>query len=107
MSWRYLNHSHISIERCYEIIRRPLVTEKFTRMSQFNQVAFEVSTDATKPEIKQAVEKLFKVKVLAINTINVAGKFKNFRGVKGQRNGIRKAVVKLDKGQSIDLGSTI
>ncbi len=107
MSWKYFNKQIISTERCYEVIRRPLVTEKFTRMSQFNQVAFEVSSDATKPEIKQAVEKLFKVKVLAINTVNVAGKFKNFRGRRGQRNGIRKAVVKLDKGQTIDLGATI
>ena len=107
MSWKYYNTQKISMERCYEVIRRPLVTEKFTRMSQFNQVAFEVSQDASKPEIKQAVETLFKVKVLAINTVNVAGKFKNFRGTTGQRNGIRKAVVKLAAGQTIDLGATI
>ncbi|MDI9313444.1 MAG: 50S ribosomal protein L23 [Hydrotalea sp.] len=107
MSWKYYNNEKISMERCYEVIRRPLVTEKFTRMSQFNQVAFEVSKDASKPEIKQAVETLFKVKVLAINTVNVAGKFKNFRGKTGQRNGLRKAVVKLAAGQTIDLGATI
>ncbi|MCX8515525.1 MAG: 50S ribosomal protein L23 [Alphaproteobacteria bacterium] len=97
----------MSLERCYEVIRRPLVTEKFTRMSQFNQVAFEVAADATKPEIKQAVEKLFKVKVISINTINVGGKTKFYRGRRGQRNGIRKAVAQLDKGQTIDLGATI
>ncbi len=90
-------------ERAYEVIRRPLITEKATRVSEHNQVAFIVATDATKPEIKAAVEKLFKVKVKAVNTLIQKGKHKRFRGRPGARPDIKKAIVTLAEGQSIDV----
>ena len=77
----------VSKERMYEVIRRPLVTEKSTLGSEHNQVAFEVAIDATKPEIKAALEVLFKVKVKAINTLRQAGKVKRFRGRLGRAQG--------------------
>lgn len=89
--------------RMYEIIRRPLITEKATMISEHNQVSFQVPTDATKPEIKVAVETLFKVKVTAVNTLRQAGKLKRFKGVLGQRVNTKKAVVTLAEGQSIDV----
>jgi large subunit ribosomal protein L23 len=70
----------VSRARMYEVIRSPLITEKTTNGSEFSQVTFRVSMDATKPEIKQAVEGLFKVKVKAVNTVTVKGKSKVFRG---------------------------
>ena len=69
MSWKYLNKRPVSDDRMYQVIRRPLITEKATLVGEYNQVAFEVALDATKPEIKSAVEKLFKVKVMAVNTL--------------------------------------
>ena len=93
----------ISKERMYQTILSPLVTEKATSMSERNQFAFRVTLDATKPEIKAAVEELFKVKVLAVNTLVVKGKTKRFRGREGQRSDWKKAMVKLAEGQSIDL----
>ena len=75
----------ISSERMYEIIRRPVVTEKSTLLSEHNAVTFKVPLDATKPEIKQAVEALFKVKVMAVNTLRQQGKTKRFRGRMGKR----------------------
>lgn len=107
MSWKYFDRNKISMERCYEIIRRPLVTEKFTRLSQFNQMAFEVAIDASKSEIKQAIEKLFKVKVKSVNTVQIKGKTKFFRGRRGSRSSIRKAIVTLNTGQTIDLGANL
>ena len=93
----------ISKERMYQTILSPLVTEKATGMSERNQFAFRVTLDATKPEIKAAVEGLFNVKVLAVNTLVVKGKKKRFRGREGQRSDWKKAMVKLAEGQSIDL----
>ncbi len=92
-----------SKERIYELIRRPLVTEKTTLMSEHNQVAFEVPTDANKHEIKTAVESLFKVKVTAVNTLLQKGKTKRFRGKPGRRSDYKKAVVTLAEGDSIDV----
>jgi len=69
----------------YDVILSPVITEKSSMASESNQVVFKVRRDATKPEIKAAVEQLFKVKVLAVNTINRKGKTKRFRGVKGSR----------------------
>lgn len=92
-----------SQERIYEVIRRPLITEKTTALSETNQVAFEVDPQATKPEIKAAVEKLFSVKVQAVNTLNLKGKRKRRRGRLAQRKDIKKAYVTLVKGQTIDL----
>ena len=93
----------ISAERAYEIVRRPVVTEKSTLTGEYGQVTFEVSLDASKPEIKQAIERLFDVKVRAVNTILVKGKTKRFRGRPGRRSDFKKAIVTLAEGQSIDV----
>ncbi|NOG71883.1 50S ribosomal protein L23 [Roseicella sp. DB1501] len=93
----------LSKERMYQTILSPLVTEKATALSEQNQFAFRVALEATKPEIKAAVEELFGVKVLAVNTLVVKGKTKRFRGRPGQRSDWKKAMVKLAEGQSIDL----
>jgi large subunit ribosomal protein L23 len=93
----------ISKERMYQTILSPLVTEKATALTERNQVVFKVALEATKPEIKAAVEGLFNVKVLAVNTMVVKGKTKRFRGRVGQRSDWKKAMVRLAEGQSIDL----
>lgn len=93
----------LSRERMYQTILSPLVTEKATAMSERNQVAFRVALESTKPEIKAAVEGLFNVKVLAVNTLVVKGKTKRFRGRVGRRSDWKKAMVRLAEGQSIDL----
>jgi large subunit ribosomal protein L23 len=93
----------VSDQRKYEIIRRPVITEKATLLSAFNQVTFMVAPDASKPEIKAAVEDLFKVKVKGVNTIRQQGKVKRFRGRKGTRVETKKAVVTLVEGHSIDI----
>ncbi len=93
----------IGRERMYQTILSPLVTEKATLNSERGQVTFKVAIDATKPQIKAAVEGLFGVKVLAVNTILVKGKTKMFRGRPGQRSDWKKAMVRLAEGQSIDL----
>ena len=91
-------------EWMYNIIRRPIVTEKTANGSQFNQVTFEVATEATKPQIKAAVETLFGVKVSGVNTLVQKGKTKFFRGRKALRSDMKKAIVKLAEGQTIDFG---
>ena len=90
-----------------EIIRRPVVTEKSTMGSQHNQVTFRVPLEATKPEIKAAVEGVFKVKVKAVNTLRVQGKTKLWRGRPGKRNDYKKAVVTLVEGNTIDVTTGI
>jgi len=92
-----------SKERLFEVIRRPLITEKSTLLSEYNQISFLVALDATKHEIKSAVEDLFKVKVTKVNTLRNKGKTKRFRGVIGKRQDTKKAVVTLAEGQSIDV----
>lgn len=94
-----------SKERIFELIRRPLVTEKTTMISEYNQVAFEVPLDANKFEIRAAIEELFKVKVTAVNTIRQNGKVKRFRGRPGRRVDFKKAVVTLAEGESIDVST--
>lgn len=94
-------------EKHYDIILSPVITEKATRVSEYNQVAFKVAGDATKPEIKAAVEKLFNVKVTAVNTLVVKGKKKLFRGRPGQRSDYKKAIVTLAEGQKIDVTTGI
>ncbi len=89
--------------RHYDVIRAPVITEKATLASEVNQVVFKVAMSATKPQIKAAVEKLFDVKVLAVNTLIVEGKTKRFRGFKGKRSDTKKAFVTLAEGQSIDV----
>ncbi|MBL4590195.1 MAG: 50S ribosomal protein L23 [Alphaproteobacteria bacterium] len=94
-------------ERNYEIIRNPLVTEKTTMGSQYGQITFKVPTDATKPEIKTAVEALWKVKVEKVNTLIQKGKTKRFKGVPGRRSNFKKAIVKLAEGQTIDFSEGV
>jgi large subunit ribosomal protein L23 len=110
MSWKYARRAaatKISHERMYELVRRPVVTEKSTRATEHNQVVFVVPNDASKPEIKLAVEGLFKVKVKAVNTLRTEGKVKRFRGRIGQRNDTKKAYVTLEEGHSIDVSTGI
>jgi large subunit ribosomal protein L23 len=87
----------------YDVIRRPVVTEKSTRASEANALVFEVAKDANKPLIKQAVEALFNVKVKAVNTVLTKGKVKRFRGRLGRRNDVKKAYVTLEEGHMIDV----
>jgi len=91
----------------YDIIRSPVVTEKSTLASEHGQIVFEVAIDATKPQIKEAVEGLFQVKVKAVNTLVRKGKTKGFRNVKGVRNDVKKAIVTLVDGQSIDISTGV
>jgi large subunit ribosomal protein L23 len=97
----------IDQERMYDIIRAPVITEKATMGSEHNQVTFKVPLDASKPEIKQAVEGVFNVKVKAVNTLIQKGKVKRFRGTIGKRSDVKKAVVTLAEGQSIDVGTGV
>jgi len=93
--------------KLYSIIRAPLVSEKTARLQEVsNQYVFEVATDATKADIKAAIEKLFAVKVEAVNVVNVKGKNKAFKFRMGRRADSRKAYVKLADGQSIDVMAT-
>lgn len=87
----------------YDTIISPVITEKATLASEHGKVVFRVAQNATKPEIKAAVEALFNVKVTAVNTMNRAGKTKRFRGIAGRQKGYKKAVVTLAEGQSIDV----
>lgn len=93
----------LNAERMYQVIVSPVVTEKATRLNEFSQVTFRVAIDATKPEIRAAVEQLFGVKVEAVNTVVMKGKIKRFRGREGRRSDWKKAVVRLQAGQTIDL----
>jgi len=94
-------------ERMYSIILAPVITEKSTMGGEYNQVTFRVTQDSTKPEIKQAIEMLFDVKVKAVNTLNQKGKVKRFRGRIGKRNDVKKAIVTLEEGQMIDVTTGI
>lgn len=89
--------------RHYDIILSPVITEKATTASERNQVVFNVATTATKPQIKEAVEKLFDVKVKKVNTLNRKGKMKVFRGRIGMKSDIKRAVVTLEEGHRIDV----
>lgn len=93
----------VSRERMYDLVRRPVITEKATMVSEFNQVVFQVPLDATKPEIRAAVEGLFDVKVVGVNTILQNGKTKRWRGRPGRRSDTKKAIVRLADGDSIDV----
>ena len=89
----------------YDIVRKPLVTEKSTMASENGAVVFEVSIDSNKPQIKEAVEALFGVKVKAVNTTITKGKVKRFRGQLGKRRDVKKAYVTLEEGNSIDVST--
>jgi len=89
--------------RHYDTILSPVITEKTTLLSEQNKVVFKVANDATKDEIAAAVEELFKVKVTKVNTLVTKGKTKRFRGIVGRRSDVKKAIVTLAEGQSIDI----
>ena len=89
--------------RLYDVIIAPVITEKSTMGSERNQVIFKVAPRATKPQIKEAIEKLFDVKVKAVNTLVRKGKFKAFRGRPGQQSDLKKAIVTLEEGHRIDV----
>ena len=89
--------------RHYDVVVAPVITEKATLLSEQNKVVFQVAGDASKDEIAAAVEALFKVNVTKVNTLNVKGKTKRFRGILGRRSDVKKAVVTLAEGQSIDI----
>jgi large subunit ribosomal protein L23 len=89
--------------RHYDVILSPIITEKATNASERNQVMFKVARHATKPQIKEAVEKLFDVKVKSVNTLMRKGKHKAFRGRLGQQSDIKKAIVTLEEGHRIDV----
>lgn len=106
MKKRKLKNS-VSEDKIYDIVRSPLVTEKTTRISENNQVAFEVSKNATKTEIKSAVEHVFDVKVKSVNTLISKGKTKRWKGMVGKRSDVKKAYVTLEEGHSIDTAADL
>ena len=87
----------------YDTIMSPVITEKSTLASENNQVVFKVADDATKPQIKEAVEALFNVKVKSVNTLVRKGKVKRFRGIRGRQRDFKKAIVTLAEGHAIDV----
>ena len=89
--------------RHYDVIIAPVITEKATMGSEYNQVMFKVARTATKPEIKEAVEKLFDVKVKSVNTLIREGKIKAFKGRMGQQSDVKRAIVTLEEGHRIDV----
>ena len=97
----------VDLNKSYKIILKPIVTEKATKLSEYNKVVFEVASKSNKNEIKGAVEKLFSVKVRAVNIINIKGKVKRFKGVLGKRNDIKKAVITLEEGNTIDISAGV
>jgi large subunit ribosomal protein L23 len=93
----------VATARHYDTVLSPVITEKATLLSEQNKVVFKVAHDASKDEIAAAVEELFKVKVTKVNTMVTKGKTKRFRGTIGRRNDVKKAIVTLAEGQSIDI----
>src|SRR6201993_4733774 len=91
--------------RHYDTILAPLITEKATLLTEQNKVVFRVADDATKDEIAAAVEELFKIKVVKVNTLITKGKTKRFRGILGKRSDVKKAIVTLQEGQTIDIST--
>jgi large subunit ribosomal protein L23 len=94
-------------ESMYQVLMSPVVTEKSTMVAESNTLTFKVKPDATKIQIKEAIEALYKVKVDRVNTAAVKGKTKRFRGTIGQRSDWKKAYVRLAEGQSVDLSAGI
>jgi large subunit ribosomal protein L23 len=103
MTRQYSGKAKVSLNRAYDLIRKPVITEKATMGIENNQITFRVLLDASKPEIKAAVEKLFSVEVTAVNTIRQRGKVKRFKGRLGKRPDYKKAIISLAEGQSIDV----
>ena len=97
-----VNKKNISLERAYDIIKKPITTEKSTNLQQFNQYSFIVSKNSNSSEIKEAIEKIFKVKVNKVNTSILRGKSKTFKGQFGFRKDTKRAIVTLNEGNTID-----
>ncbi|WP_353199440.1 50S ribosomal protein L23 [Sandarakinorhabdus sp.] len=91
----------------YDVVVKPVITEKSTLVSEYNQVVFQVARDATKPQIKAAIEALYGVKVLAVNTLVAKGKTKRWRGQEYRRSDVKKAVVTVADGDRIDVTTSI
>ena len=94
-----------NLNEFYDIIRRPIITEKATMASEYGTVAFEVAIKSSKKQIKSAIEKLFNVKVDSVNTLIIKGKVKRFRGKLGKRRDLKKAYVTLAEGNTIDVST--
>lgn len=95
------------VKNKYDLIRSPIITEKSTILSEFGKYVFEVSARADKPSVKKAIENIFGVKVKSVNILNQKGKVKKFRGFLGRRADSKKAVVTLEKDQTIDLAGGV
>jgi len=95
-------HKQISLDQAYDIIKRPITTEKSTNLQQFNQYSFIVSKNSNTFEIKKAIEAIFKVKVSKVNTSILRGKGKTFKGQYGFRKDTKRAIVTLNEGNTID-----
>ncbi len=93
--------------RLYDVIKRPVITEKSTMASEQDKVVFLVCDKATKLDIREAVEALFKVKVVKVNTLNTEGHLRTFKGIQGKRPDYKKAIVTLEKGQKIDIAAGV
>ena len=99
---KHIKAKNISVGKSFNIIQKPILTEKSTNLNQFNQYSFKVSLKATSIEIKEAIQKIFKVKVSKINTAIVRGKPKKFKGTYGYKKDYKKAIITLKEGQTID-----
>ena len=95
----------ISLEKALTLLKSPIITEKTTFLSQYGSYGFITTLEATKVEIKSAIEQIFKVEVMSVNTLVQKGKRKVFKGRKGQRSNFKKAIVRLNKGHTIDIGA--
>ena len=99
---KHLRFMNISEGKALNIIQKPMLTEKSTNLNQFNQYSFKVNLKATALEIKNAIEKIFRVKVSWVNTSIVRGKPKSFKGTSGRKKNYKKAIVALKEGHTID-----
>ena len=97
----------VSQNKAYQVILKPLVTEKSSLLSEYNKMVFSVPINATKLEVKSSIEKIFSVKVKSVNTILLKGKIKRFKGVLGKRSNTKKAIVTLAPGNTIDLSAGV
>ena len=104
---RKKNEAKISLNKSYQVILNPVITEKATQLSEFNKMVFSVPLSASKLDIKSSIEKIFSVKVKSVNTILVKGKVKRFKGVLGRRSNTKKAIITLEQGNSIDLSAGV
>ena len=107
MSWKFLRKKAVSAERLFCVINKPIITEKATLGGENNQYAFRVALDASKFEIKAAIENAFSVKVKSVNTLCVKGKVKRFKGIVGKRPNWKKAIIILADGHSIDISTGV